>query len=254
MFEKLKLRFAAILFRHAFPLYRLLYFRYKRKKDKHHLELIQRILKPGSIVIDIGANIGFFTKFLSGCVGEKGHVYAFEPDKTNFHHLKNELKGSTNTTIVQKAVSATSGKLTLYTSDLLNVDHRTYEPENYRDKYSVEKTSVDDFVNGRFKVDFIKMDIQGFEMEALKGMENTLRNNNDIVLLMELWPYGLLQAGSSVTEVVDFIAAIGLNIYSVHSGFPVLFSKQDAKEIPVVYFSDTNVLLTRKAIPLNQQP
>ncbi len=133
----------------------------------------------------------------------------------------------------------------------MNVDHRTYEPENYRDKYSVEKTSVDDFVNGRFKVDFIKMDIQGFEMEALRGMERTLRNNNDIVLLMELWPYGLQQAGSSAIKVIEFITSLGLNIYSVDTGFPVLFSKQDAKEIPVSYFSDTNVFLSRKAISLN---
>lgn len=245
MFEKLKLRLAATLYHHAFRLYRMMYFRFKRKKDKHHLQLIQRQLKPGSTALDIGANIGFFTKFLSACVGEEGHVYAFEPDKTNFHHLKNELKGSTNTTIVQKAVSATSGKLTLYTSDLLNVDHRTYEPENYRDKYSVEKTSVDDFVNGRFKVDFIKMDIQGFEMEALRGMEKTLQANQHIILFTELWPFGLEKAGSSAVEVFDFLTQIGFNIYKIDENRYSRLNLTEVSTLKVEFLNDINILAAR---------
>lgn len=222
-----------------------MYFRYKRKKDKHHLELIQRILKPGSIVIDIGANIGFFTKFLSACVGGKGHVYAFEPDKTNFHHLENEVKGLTNITPVQKAVSAASGTLTLYTSDLLNVDHRTYEPENYSGKYSVEKTSVDDFVNGRFKVDFIKMDIQGFEMEALRGMEKTLVTNQHIILFTELWPFGLEKAGSSGFQVFDFLTQLGFNIYKTDDYKYTRLNLAEVSTLKVEFLNDVNILAAR---------
>ena len=245
MFEKLKLRLAATLYHHAFRIYRMMYFRFKRKKDKHHLQLIQRLLKPGSTAIDIGANIGFFTKFLAECVGQEGHVYAFEPDKTNFHHLENELKGTTNTTLVQKAVSETSGTLTLYTSDLLNVDHRTYEPENYSGKYSVEKISVDDFVNGRFKVDFIKMDIQGFEMEALRGMEKTLRVNQHIFLFTELWPFGLEKSGSSAIEVFDFLTQSGFNIYKIDNNG---YSRMNLTEVPnlkVEFLNDVNILASR---------
>lgn len=246
MLEKQKLKFAALLFHYAFPFYRWLYFRFKNKKDQYHLDQIQQLLKPGSVVLDIGANIGFFAKKLAEYVGPDGHVYCFEPDKINFKHLKNELKNNYNVTLVQKAVAEAAGIVTLYTSDLLNVDHRTYEPEAYTGKYTVEKTSIDEFINNRFSVDFIKMDIQGFEMNALKGMVKTLDKNLSVVLFIELWPYGLQQAGSSAVEVYDFFAQRNFNMYKIKEHQLIQMSRNETLNLEVDYFSDTNLLVSRK--------
>ncbi len=246
MFEKQKLRLAALLFHYGFPFYRWLYFRFKNKKDQYHLEQIKRLLKPGSVVLDIGANIGFFAKKLSEYVGPDGHVYCFEPDKTNFNHLKNELKNKDNVSLIQKAVAEAEGNITLYTSNLLNVDHRTYEPDSYTGKYIVQKISIDTFINNQFSIDFIKMDIQGFEMNALQGMVNTLDANLSVILFIELWPYGLQQAGTSAVEVYDFFAARNFIMYKINEDQLIVIEREEASKLEVEYFSDTNLLVSRK--------
>jgi len=248
MTETLKLRLASALYKNAFPLYRLLYFRFKRNKDRYNTQLIRKLLKPGSNVLDIGANIGFYGKFLSECAGAGGHVYCFEPDAINFGHLQNELKNCSNVTLIQKAVAATSGTLSVYTSDLLNVDHRTYEPDTYSGKYSVEKTSIDHFVKGEFKVDLIKMDIQGFEMEAFKGMEKTIAANPDLVIVTEFWPYGLSSAGSSAAELYDYITGLGFKVFEIDGDTTKLMSREAAADMKVEYFTDADVVLSRNDV------
>ncbi|MEO8146599.1 MAG: FkbM family methyltransferase [Bacteroidia bacterium] len=245
MFDNLQLKLASLLYQNAFPVYRKLYFGFKNKKDAYNLLLASKLIKPGANVLDIGANVGFYGRHFVKCVGSTGHVYCFEPDVINYKHLQHELKGFSNVTLLQKAVAAESGSLTLYTSDLLNIDHRTYEPEHYSEKYSVEKISIDGFVNDKFKVDFIKMDIQGFEMDALKGMTETLKANREIVLLTEFWPYGLQAAGSSATAVFDFLKQLEFNIYKVADNKLSKLTREEVAVMKVEFLSDTNVLVSR---------
>ena len=247
MLELQKLKLASLLYKYMFPLYRKVYFSFKNRKDAHHLRLIERLIKPGNNILDIGANIGFFTKYLSEKTGSSGHVYSFEPDETNFQHLRNELEGILNVTLIKKAVASDSGTLTLYTSTLLNVDHRTYVPENYSGKISVEKISIDEFVGGRFSIDLIKLDIQGFEMEALKGMKHTLEKNKDVVVFAELWEYGLQKAGSSAKAVYNFLTELGFNIYEVNAELHPL-SIEKVSAIRNDFFSDIHILATRNKL------
>lgn len=246
--ETLKLKIAAFLFKYAYPVYHFLYFTFKYRKDACNLLLIKKLLKPGAIVLDIGANIGFYSKNLSEATGINGHVYCFEPDETNFRHLRDEMAFSKNTTLIKKAVAADSGTLTLYTSNLLNVDHRTYTPEKFTNKYTVEKISIDDFVMNRFPVDFIKMDIQGFEMEALTGMTKTLDANKNIVVFMEFWPYGLEQAGTSAMALYDFMKSLSFNIYKIEEDTLSPLTKEEVLSLKVEYFCDLNVIASRNEV------
>ena len=154
-------------------------------------------------VVDVGANIGIYTALLAKIVGEKGKVYAFEPSPHNFNLLKKYNK-SNNVTLVQAAVGDVTGEITLYISDKLNVDHQTYETDEIREKVNVSSYRLDDYLKNE-KVDFIKMDIQGFEHHALLGMKNILRNNANIKIFMEFWPYGLIKAGSSPEKLLTFL-------------------------------------------------
>jgi FkbM family methyltransferase len=242
-----KLKLASLLFKHAYFLYKPVYFSFKNKKDKNHLELIRKNVKAGSVILDIGSNIGFFARFFSEVVGPKGLVYCFEPDTVNFTHLQKNLQG-TNVSLIQKAVAKSSGKITLYPSPLLNVDHRTYASGHSGDGYEVEKISIDDFVGGKFKVDFIKMDIQGFETEAMMGMRKTVAENPEILIFMEFWPYGLQQAGSSAAELYDLVSETGLLVYKIDGKKVIRFSRNDALSMKTEYYTDCNVFLTRKVL------
>ena len=195
------------LFKYCFPLYRLLYRLYRKIIDRHERILLKGIIQPGMTVVDVGANIGIYSAFFAKIVGNTGKVYAFEPSPHNFNLLQKYNKNK-NLTLIQAAVGDTTGKITLYVSDKLNVDHRTYESGENREKIEIASYRLDDYLKSE-KIDFIKMDIQGFEYQALLGMKNILQNNPDIKILMEFWPYGLAKAQSSTEELLDFLHKLG---------------------------------------------
>lgn len=201
------------LYKNAFSLYKPMYKLFKNKQDAFEIELLKKHIKQNDTVLDIGANIGFYATILSDIVGEKGLVHCFEPDSKNFEHLKKTTADFKNIKINNKAVGPKTEKLKIYTSKNLNVDHRTYKPEEYDKEIEIDAVSIDDHLASNPKVDLIKMDIQGFEMQAIQGMQTILDKNKDIKLISEFWPYGLKKAGSSVTEYFNFLRSKGFTCY-----------------------------------------
>jgi FkbM family methyltransferase len=201
------------LYKNAFGLYKPMYAMFKNKQDAFEIDLLKKHLHKNEVVLDIGANIGFYAKILSQIVGPNGKVHCFEPDKTNYNHLQNYCKGIGNISLVNKAVGPKNEILKIYTSKNLNVDHRTYKPEEYDEEIEIEAVSIDEYLGTNNKINFIKMDIQGFEMQAVKGMEKTLTENKDIKIISEFWPYGLSKAGSSVTDYFNFLTEKGFKCY-----------------------------------------
>lgn len=208
------IRFGNFLFKNAIALYKPLYSIFKKRQDAFEIELLQQHIGEGNNVLDIGANIGFYASILSDLVGKNGRVHCFEPDLINFKHLQRRVQTLSNVTINQKAVGSKTEKIKIYTSKELNVDHRTYQPEVYDTEKEIEAMSVDDYVFLKKidKIDFIKIDIQGYEMQAIRGMEKTLNSNPNIKLISEFWPYGLRTAGSSLSEYYNYLVQLGFNI------------------------------------------
>ncbi len=206
------------LYKNAFTLYRPLYTSFKNRQDAFELKLLEKYVKPGDVVLDIGANIGYYALILSELVGKKGRVHCFEPDTKNYGHLEKATLPSGNIFINNKAAGSKTETIKIYTSKNLNVDHRTYKPEEYDQEFAIEAISMDDYVLKDLKeeggrVDFIKMDIQGFEMQAIQGMEKLLKKNTDLKIISEFWPYGLKKAGSSITEYFNFLTEHGFICY-----------------------------------------
>jgi FkbM family methyltransferase len=212
MSKPLSIRIGHMLYKHFYPIYNLIYPIFKNRQDAHEISYLRKLIKPGDTVIDIGANIGFYSKIFSECVGEQGQVHLFEPDVINFKHLVANTKPFKNLVLNNKAVSDKAGVIKVYKSKDLNVDHRTYPIDDYESIDEIQAISIDDYVNGSIKIDFIKMDIQGFETSALKGMEKTIKANPNIKMLLEFWPYGLNEAGNSVAEYYAILKSYGLKV------------------------------------------
>jgi FkbM family methyltransferase len=217
-------RAANKLYEYVFPIYRPLYAAYKSRADRAERELLRKILFPGAVVVDVGANIGIYSEFLSRCVGPTGLVHSFEPSPDNFRRLRAATTNLPNVRLSQAAVGERSGESRLYISNKLNVDHRLYDPdEDSRRAVAIEMVALDDYFKPGQRVDLIKMDIQGYELHALRGAGRVLTDNPDAKLLLEFWPYGLKQAGANWTELIDTLKNKNMAVCQVtkHGLIPV---------------------------------
>ena len=202
-------RAANKVYQHAFPIYRPLYAAYKAYADRAERELLRKILFQGAVVVDVGANIGIYSQFLSRCVGPTGLVHSFEPSPDNFRRLSAATRDLLNVRLTQAVVGERSGECKLYISDKLNVDHRAYKADgDSRRAIPTEMVALDDYFKPGQRVDLIKMDIQGYELHALRGAQRVLQENPDINLLLEFWPAGLEQAGVGWEELVEMLQAL----------------------------------------------
>ena len=133
---------------------------YKLFVEAGDIQSLRSYVKPGEVVIDIGANVGYYTLIAARLVGETGRVYAFEPDPTNFAILdKNvRLNGFRNVVLEQKAVSNEPGSIELFLHEGAAGDHRIYQFFQDQGAVEVEAVALDDYfedVNG--KIDFEKL-------------------------------------------------------------------------------------------------
>jgi len=207
------IKFGNFLYKHAYGFYKPLYWVFKKRQDAFEIEFLKKNIKPNAVVLDIGANIGFYAKILSGLVGKNGKVHCFEPDVQNFARLSQACSGIQNVIINNMAVGPRTETIKIYTSKNLNVDHRTYKPEEYEQEFEIQATSIDDYLGRNLKVDLIKMDIQGFEMQAIQGMQKTLETNRNIKIISEFWPYGIKKAGDSLLGYFNFLLSQDFNCY-----------------------------------------
>lgn len=137
-------------------------------------------VQKGEVIMDVGAHIGYYTIQLANILGKIGGVVSIEPDIRNFTLLKKNvlLNSLSNVTLINAAIGRTScdAKITLgldpMFSALNNKRHSALPPQN------VKVFSIDDLVKklNLKKLNWIKLDIEGGEMEALKGALNTIRH------------------------------------------------------------------------------
>jgi len=238
------------LYKHAYKVYQPLYFYYKKQQEKTEINCIRKILHKGDNVVDIGANVGFYTILFSQIVGDNGKVFAFEPDVDNFEKLKRNTLHLGNVKIENKAISNYSGKITLYHSSL-NVDHRTYPTDEVYQAYQIDCITLDDYfqmVDNKTELRLIKMDIQGFEPIAIQGMLQTIQKNPQVSLITEFWPYGIEKAGSSATNYLQQLKQLFSYIYLIEkNGVQQIEDKfeEHLEYDPFVYY---NLLASNNAI------
>jgi FkbM family methyltransferase len=218
------------VYEYAFPVYRPLYAAYKTYTDRAERELLRKILFQGAVVTDVGANIGIYSQFLSRCIGPTGLVHSFEPSPDNFGRLSASTRHLSNVRLTHAAVGERSGECKLYVSDKLNVDHRAYKADgDSRRAISIEMVALDDYFKPGERVDLIKMDIQGYELHALRGAQRVLHENMEIHLLLEFWPAGLEQAGVGWEELVEMLQSLNMDLTLVKPCGLVPFDARDVR-------------------------
>jgi len=188
------------------------------KWEDYETELFKKNIKPGDTVVDIGAHIGYYTVIAAQLVGDKGKVYAFEPDPKNYQLLQRNVKlnGYSNVVLVNKAVSDKSGQAHLFLNNENTGDHRIFNPELDRRSLSIATTTLDDFFKDKEKrVDIIKMDIQGAEARAFQGAMKVIARNRHIKLITEFYPQALQQSEISAEEYLALLQKHAFKLFNI---------------------------------------
>ncbi len=231
-----------LLFHWSYPIYRPLYFAYKRYSDRARISFIRDNISTGDVVLDIGANIGFYSKLFSQLVGDKGKVIAFEPDALNYKRLSDNVKGLPNVELHQAAVGDTNETIQLYYSDELNVDHQTYDIGEGRSVVDVKSMRLDDLIAEDVSIRFIKIDIQGYDFKAMKGMKRILSQSSAMAILGEYWPFGIDKAGDAPLDYLTYLENHGFEV-EILDGLTKeeLISKIKVKEYYTDYKANKNL-------------
>ena len=148
---------------------------------------VREFLKPESIILDCGANIGVFSLW-AHYLSPKGKIYSFEPTKSTFEILKKNIKENNLEEFIYPfnlALGDKNQKTSILISQhalgggniIVNSDFMNFSPLKYELKQPVYMTTIDDFVkeNKLERVDFIKIDAEGYEKQIIKGAKETIK-------------------------------------------------------------------------------
>lgn len=191
--------------------------------EPEETRLFSKLLQPGDVVLDLGANIGYYTLLAAARVGTTGEVHAFEPVPENFLTLQANVQrnGWKNVIIQQLAVAdGASENLTLYTREGAHNSGwaslaRSLKYQNV--PMEVAAITIDRYITERGlpHIALIKLDIEGAEPFALRGAATLLSSKSGPKVLCEINPFLLRQANSSPEELKGILTNYGYDLYEI---------------------------------------
>jgi len=167
--------------------------------------------KEGDVVVDVGAYVGMFTVKASKLVGDSGKVVAIEPNPKTYVQLAGNTAELNNVILARKAIWTEAGKAKPYYSGTPGGDSILKPRSNY---FYVETITLDNLVDelGLTKIDFIKIDAEGAELEALMGAEKTLKGN----VKLSIASYHMSSRGEpEQPKVVSFLQERGFAVNTI---------------------------------------
>lgn len=192
------------------------------------LDVLKRVLEPGDVFIDVGGNIGLMTLAASQRVGERGSVYAFEPNPAVLPSLKRnvDLNQAGNVRIVERALGSAPGTAMIYPYAEVSIGSASLIPpgDESAEGTEIQVIKLDDFAaeEGIEHVKLIKADVEGWELEVFRGATELLSRQDAPALCFEYSrTHGV--AGGTLEDLYRFI--LDVNEYR-------LFKLAKGKEIP----------------------
>jgi FkbM family methyltransferase len=192
--------------------------------EPHMRQMFNSLLEAGAVAVDVGANIGVHTLTLANLVGDSGHVIAVEPNPTVRERLERNLQINeiTNVVVYECALGANDDQMSLRIptakskesanpglASLVALD----TPHNL---VAVEVRRLDDLFNesGLERLDLVKIDVQGFEMQVLEGMTALIEKFRPAILF-EYEDWAWQKGGGSLSSAQEFFKRKDYELYRV---------------------------------------
>jgi len=210
--------------------------------NPYETNILNKVLKSGDIMIDVGAYVdGWHSLVSSKIVGKKGHVYCFEPYPIFFKQLKENVhlnKLDNIITLENLAVSDKCGRRQFFEAGLASSFYKTVDHKN--NQIEVNTITLDYYIkrNRIKKIKLIKIDVEGAEMEVIRGAIHSLTGVNSPDLMVEVIDHQLQSAGSNKCQLIKFLQKIGYNAYDFSQNGLLKFDPEKNKQTTLnLYFS-----------------
>lgn len=207
-------------------------------------KVLKTILHRGDVVVDVGAFIGEESLLAAKLVGPKGKVYAFEPSPTHIKRLADNIRrnNTDNIEIIKYAVSNKKGIFPLYeagsgSSFVKNEAEYHIRSKSIKPIY-VKTVTLDEFVIRRriHHIDFIKIDVEGWDLQVLKGATKILRARDAPDVMIEVIDDVLSKAGFSSKDLVNYLIRFGYTPYMFTNSGLVRYINDHALRTPNLLF------------------
>jgi FkbM family methyltransferase len=205
------------------------------------LHVMKSVLRPGDTFIDAGANIGLMSLAGAQWVGHEGRVHAFEPVPDIYRHLLHNILINHAENIVAHncALGERQEQRTIYQQLMVNYGSATLQkPENYSESHVVNIETLDHFIDTQDikTVRMLKADVEGWELELLKGSTSLLSGKNAPVLCLE-YSRNRLSEKNGREDVYQFVKRVNdYKIFKLKYGketLSPLVEVRQASELPV---------------------
>ncbi len=183
-------------------------------------KLFSDIIKNGEVLVDIGANIGYFTLLMAKFSGPTGKIFSFEPEDKNFEILKKnvEVNNYQNIVLEKKGVSDHNGINKFFLSSKNTGMHSLQKIRDDSREVKIDVIKLDDYFSTLDlvkKISLIKIDVEGAEFQVLNGMRTILKNEN-LKLLIEFIPEHLKKHGTNPSDVLKILEDNNFKIYQIN--------------------------------------
>jgi FkbM family methyltransferase len=215
--------------------------------EPHTVDILTTLLHEGDTFVDVGANIGLLTVPAARKVGPTGHVLAVEPNPRACEVLRQTLATTFMTERVDLqacAAGAKEGEATLMIPDILGHASLLDLPEAKHSE-RVRVAAVDSLVGPGLRVNLVKIDAEGYELEVWRGMQRVIGENPDLVVIVEFGPEHLRRAGVSVETWIDEIRQPDFTAFEIDEMAATISPLRSFDDLEKVF--SLNLLLLRKS-------
>ncbi|MEK7161428.1 MAG: FkbM family methyltransferase [Patescibacteria group bacterium] len=187
--------------------------------ERPETDFFIKTIRPGMTFLDVGANVGYYTALALSVMGKNARIVSIEPNPQSFKYLLKTVAANDgkNVSCIQKAASNQAGSMPIFLNLDNHADNRLYANNMASSSCEVSVETIDKMLEGVgvSKVDFIKIDVQGYEGHALSGMKETIRRSPKLQILSEFWPAGLLAGGTDPKTYLSELHDLGLELFEL---------------------------------------
>jgi FkbM family methyltransferase len=202
---------------------------------------MKKFLSPGSIFIDVGANIGYFSMIALGLVGKKGEVHSFEPVPEFCRRIEKikEMNPSVPLVICQAAAGETQSLQSMYVRGKTNIGWNTLIPSLIKAEqvqYQIETMVIrlDEYLNEKnLRPALFKIDVEGYEFPVLKGLSGYFEKSRPPIIC-EIAPAAYGPLGYSLENLAHYMDTWGYHAVSLEDRSPLNLAK--IKEVDNILF------------------